>query len=144
MKRLLAIIAFCLFAGFIDSEPLILLTVFDPDRGGINCGGSSCANVADGHLWAEADYERLAACPSFMVYRGANRITIDVAGMTLQCRDTGGLVNLAWNETYQRYVIHIDVMADLGDAEQPEYPWYNYTAYELEDVNIYWSPVGSN
>lgn len=130
-------IAFCIAAGFILEPPPVLLTVYDPALGGINCG-QSCHVLADGHHWDQSDYESVAACPSWMVYTGETKMWIDANGMSLACRDTGSMVRIAWNSHYESYVIHIDVMYPVAELGYPE---WNYMLIDFEDVEFYWNEV---
>lgn len=125
-------------AGFIQGEPSVLLTVFDPARGGINCG-ESCHVLADTYEWTPDDYGFIAACPDWMVFTGRYRVAVDVAGMQLVCRDAGPLVNISWNEYYETYVIHIDVMYHLPEYE--DYPSWNYSLFPLDDVAFSWENI---
>ena len=106
-------------------EPL-LLTGYDVAQGGINCV-DPCTQTALGYWLDDQDYWNgatgLAACPT--EWLGA---TLIVEGFgTLRCLDTGGAIKrYQWNEYYETYVTHVDVLA-VAPTKQP----WNYQIFKV-------------
>lgn len=96
----------------------ILVTWYDPALGGINCGGG-CDTLADGTKWNGSHYYTTAAC--LVEWRGG---VVVFGDYSLTCRDTGGAIKRSWNEHYQRWVVHVDILAP---ADNP--PACNYCLY---------------
>ena len=134
MRKFLAVLAMFLATGEIDQLPPYLLTVYDPRLMGINCN-ETCYDLADGHIWQDSDYLITAACPKWMVYRGPKRLFVSINGMRLACRDTGPNVRLQWNDFYNTYVLHIDVLYPIAEKG---YPDWNYSLHDFDSVAVTW------
>lgn len=104
----------------------VLVTWYDPAQGGINCD-VDCGTFADSSPVTPEAYGTVSACiPEWL---GAE-LTISGLG-TFHCRDTGGSIVVAYNNYYQQWVIHVDVL-------QTEMPAWNY---ELREWQLNWNPV---
>ncbi|MEM7110988.1 MAG: hypothetical protein AAF614_01050 [Chloroflexota bacterium] len=102
----------------------VLVTWYDPSLGGINCD-VDCDTFADSSPVTPEAYGAVTACiPEWL---GAE-LTISGLG-TFHCRDTGGSIVVAFNDYYQQWVIHVDVL-------QTEMPSWNY---ELRDWQLNWN-----
>lgn len=133
LRRILAIIAFMIATGYISGPPSVLLTVYDPLLGGMNCD-EDCYTLADGHKWTLEDYENVAACPTWMVFTGNIKTGLSFGSHDVICRDTGPDVRVRWNDYYESYVIHIDVMYPIHSMGYPE---WNYVLIPLDEVDFY-------
>lgn len=83
----------------------ILVTWYNPALGGINCN-NDCSTLADGTKWNDSHYNNTAAC--IVRLRGA---TLHFGDYAVKCRDSGGMVKISWNDYYQRWVMHVDVLS---------------------------------
>lgn len=127
------VFSFSLFVTFLNAicpppitEMPVLVTWYDPARGGINCD-SDCGTFADSSPVTPEAYGNVTACiPEWL---GAH-LTISGLG-TFHCRDTGGAIVIAYNDYYDKWVIHVDVL-------QSHPPEWNY---ELRNWHLSWNPV---
>ena len=97
------------------NELSIVTTWYDPaqcyDEDGnvidnINCNGDP-GHFADGTPVLESSYGTVAACISDWL--GA---TLIIEGLgVFRCRDTGGSIHVEFDEYYEQYVIHVDILA---------------------------------
>lgn len=91
-------------AGCVNANELpLLVTWYDPARGGINCD-ADCGVLADGLAWSEMDYGRVAACIPEWHYR-----TITTPAGSWLCRDTGGGI-VVENHPQFGPVVRVDVL----------------------------------
>lgn len=87
----------------------IVVTYYYPDQGGVNCN-QDCSILADNQPWDAGDYGNVAACPRELFYQH-----LEIQGFgTVHCRDTGPAVTVRWNDYWQQYVIHVDVLEEVG------------------------------
>lgn len=115
----------------------VLLTVYDPARGGINCD-SDCGHWADGTpVNLPEQYMAVAACiPQIPV-----DAVISIPGVgRFRCRDRGGAVKVAYNDYWQRWVVHVDIAADVSGG----YPSWNYQLVQGWRVSGGYTTVGYN
>lgn len=105
----------------------VLVTYYDPltciNPNGtievnINCD-SDPTSFADGTAVSALNYGNTAACiPEWL----GREVTLVGLG-TYTCHDTGGSITVAYNEYYEQWVIHMDIML----AAEPEYNYWLYT-----------------
>lgn len=107
---------------------------YDPALGGINCD-DNCANLANGYIWTEEDYGRLAACPPrFMGCSVSFENDYDDLGPLL-CYDTGGAHQAPrYVDKFNETVEYFDVLWDLSTEDgtmipREQLPWWNHALF---------------
>lgn len=116
-----------------SEPPPILVTYYDVafcyDEGGnvienINCD-SDPGHFADGTAVLPESYGRVAACiPEWL----GRTVVIEGVGEWL-CRDTGGAIEVVWNDYYEQVVIHVDVLAH----SPPSYNYWLFSEWHLSN-----------
>ena len=108
----------------LTSYPAVMV-IYDPRLGGINCDGD-CLTVATGPL-TEDMYFTSGACHQDLL--GAT-VHFPAINFSMRCVDTGGLIDVGWNEYYQQEVLYFDAM---WDASNPP-PWVYWLLDDWEVV----------
>lgn len=120
----------CGIAGIICDEPPpvgempILAVAYDPLHAWLDPSACDyeCEHFANNELVTAEHYDNTAAC-----ILDWHTLTISVPELgEFVCRDTGALVQIAYNEYYDKWVIYLDVMHDL---EADPDPWFNYRLF---------------
>lgn len=104
----------------------LVVTWYDNQLGGYNCG-ESCADTANGTIIAPEHYGKAAACISDWTKLPGYERQLDIVGIDdpLVCIDTGPAVQVAYNEAYGQWVIHVDRLWDSqGRTVAPPYGDY--------------------
>lgn len=105
-----------------ETDLPLFLSVYDPaicNEHPTNCLDPATAWQSATGMMTPDDYRRVAACPVDWLWR-----KIEVAGMSLECRDTGGRIHPMyrefWNGTWG-WVIVIDVLFEHHLYGWPEW-----------------------
>jgi hypothetical protein len=120
-------------------EMPLLLTVYDPADGGINCD-SDCAHLAIVPM-NDALYGNAAACPLGYGFVGYDQTAVFSHSEIGEraCLDTGGDVQVEYILTHGewQWVIRLDLLEDLSEGVHHANGWL------IDGWTVHWEPVGA-
>lgn len=110
-----------------------VLTVYDPRLGGINCD-ADCGYFASGIPVGSEWYGVAAACDAALLGRS---VSFPALSLTVECVDTGGMIQPAYSDYYGRQVLYFDVMWPLEkvNGQVIGAPAWNYLLLESWEVS---------
>ena len=128
----LELAAICLLPDYQPPAPKTVfdypavMSIYDPKLGGINCD-DDCSTVAIGPLLAEY-WNSAGACHPDLL---GLTVTFPAIDLTMRCVDTGGLIDIAWSEHYQREVLYFDVLWDASTP--PDWVYWLLDDWRVKD-----------